>query len=133
MTKKYVPATKGKYVLTDSDLSKQIYTGRRMYVMSAMNLWKEKQRKTYGKIDLNVKREYCAKTKEEWKVMTAEEKEPFEKIARDKNVRQALMAERVTEALQEKKGGNCLRSFRSLAIATDNWCSHQTISNWLTK
>jgi hypothetical protein len=63
------------------------------------------QRKTYGKIDLSVKREYCEKKKEEWKVMTAEEKEPFEKIARDKNVRQALMAECVTEALQKKKRG----------------------------
>jgi hypothetical protein len=36
--------------------------------------------------------------------MMAEEKEPFEKIARDKSVRQALMAECVTDALQKKKG-----------------------------
>ncbi len=35
--------------------------------------------------------------------MTAEAKEPFEKISRDKNVRQALMVECVTEALQKKK------------------------------
>ncbi len=26
-----------------------------------------------------------------------------------------------------------MRSFRSLANATDSWCSHQTISNWLTR
>ena len=103
VTKKYVPATKGKCVLTDPDLSAQIYTGRRMYVMSAMDIWKAKQLKTYGKIDLTVKREYCSKKKEEWTVMTAEAKEPFEKIARDKNVRQALMVECVTEALQKKK------------------------------
>jgi hypothetical protein len=46
-----------------------------MFVMSAMNVWKEKQRKTYGKIDLEVKREYCKKKKEEWTGMTDEAKE----------------------------------------------------------
>jgi hypothetical protein len=46
---------------------------------------------------------------------------PFEKIARDKQV------------LQKKKGGNCMWSFRSLANATDNWCSHVTIMNWLQR
>jgi hypothetical protein len=33
--------------------------------------------------------------------MTAEEKAPFDKIARDKSVRQALMAECVTDALKK--------------------------------
>ncbi len=132
VTKKYVPAHAGKCVITDGDYAKQIYNCRRMYVTSAMDNWKDKQRKTNGITDLKVKRECCAKKKDEWQAMTAEEKAPFEKIARDKNVRQALMAECVTDALQKKKGGNCLRSFRSLANATDNWCSHQANSNWLT-
>ncbi len=104
MSQKYVPAHAGKCVLTDGDYAKQIYTSRRIYVASAIDTWKEKQRKTYGKIDLQVKREYCAKKKEECQVMMVEEKEPFDKIARDKNVRRALMAECVTETLQEKKG-----------------------------
>jgi hypothetical protein len=38
--------------------------------MSAMEVWKEKQKKMHGTIDLKVKREYCEKKKEEWKVMT---------------------------------------------------------------
>jgi hypothetical protein len=78
-----------------------------MYVTSAMDTWKEKQLKTYGKIDPTARQEHCAKKKGDWNAMSAEEKEPFEKIARDKHVRQALMAECVTEALQKKKGGNC--------------------------
>jgi hypothetical protein len=108
-----------------------------MYVTSAMDTWKAKQLKTYGKIDPNARCEYCAKQKEEWNAMTAEAKEPFEKISRDKNVRQVLMAECVIDGgLAEKKGGNCMRSFRSLANATDNWCSQfiiNTISKWLTR
>jgi hypothetical protein len=39
---KYVPAHAGKCVLTNGDYAKQIYTGRRMYVTSAMDTWKEK-------------------------------------------------------------------------------------------
>ncbi len=104
VSQKYVPAHAGKCVLTDGDYAKQIYTGRRMYVTSAMDTWKEKQRKTYGTIDLQVKREYCAKKKQKWEVMTAEEITFFDKIARDKNVRQALMAKCVTERrITEKK------------------------------
>ncbi len=70
VVKKYVPPHAGKCVLTDGDYAKQIYTGRRMYVTSAMDTWKEKQRKTYGKIELSVKREYCAKKKLEWQMMS---------------------------------------------------------------
>jgi hypothetical protein len=53
-----------------------------MYVTSAMDTWKAKQLKTYRKIDPNTRRKYCAKQKEEWNAMTAEAKEPFEKISR---------------------------------------------------
>jgi hypothetical protein len=35
------------------------------------------------------------------------------------------------DALQRKKGGNCLRSYRSLEKATDGWCSHTAIEKWL--
>jgi hypothetical protein len=41
------------------------------------------------------------------------------------------MAENIAETLQKKEGGNCLRSYRSIANATGNWCSHVTIHNWL--
>jgi hypothetical protein len=133
MDTKYVPAHTGKSVMTDPEYAKQIYTARRMYVTSAMDVWKEKQLKTYGKIDAKARREHCAKKKEDWNALSVDEKEPFEKIARDKHVRQALMVQCVTEALQKKTGGNCLRSFRSLANATDNWCSHVTIMNWLQR
>ena len=62
-----------------------------MYVTSAMDTWKEKQLKTYGKIDPTARQEHCAKKKGDWNAMSAEEKEPFEKIARDKHVRQAAV------------------------------------------
>jgi hypothetical protein len=40
--------------------------------------------------------------------------------------------ERVSDrCLAEKMGGNCLRSYHSLEKATDGWCSHSTIENWL--
>ena len=87
MDTKYVPAHTGKSVMTDPEYAKQIYTARRMYVTSAMDTWKEKQLKTYGKIDAKARREHCAKKKEDWNKLSVEEKEPFEKIARDKHVR----------------------------------------------
>jgi hypothetical protein len=89
----YVPAHKRKYVLNNADYAKQIYTARRMYVISSMDTWKDKQLKTYGKIVPTARLEHCAKKKGDWNDLSVEEKEPFEKIARDKHVRQALMAE----------------------------------------
>ena len=122
---------KGKSVVTDSEYARQIYTAQRMYVSSAMDIWKAKQLKTYGEIKLKDKREYCASKKLEFNKLPDDQKVPFEKLARDHQVKQALMVECIADALQKKQGGNCLRSYRSIANATDNWCSHVTIHNWL--
>ena len=42
------------------------------------------------------------------------------------------MKEAVIDALQKEKGGNCQRSYASVAKATGDWCSGETIRNWLT-
>jgi hypothetical protein len=56
--------------------------------------------------------------KEKWNTLTAEEKEPFEKMKRDHLAKQGLMQECITDALQKEKGGNCVRSYASLAKVT---------------
>jgi hypothetical protein len=53
--------------------------------------------------------------REEWATLTAEQKVPFEKKARDHMAKQALMKECITDALRKKTGGNCQRSFASIA------------------
>jgi hypothetical protein len=95
---------KGKSV-TNSEYARQIHTAKRMYVTSAMDVWKAKQMKTYGEIKLKAKQEYCAKTKQAFHNLTEDEKVPFEKLARDHQVKQALMAECIAESLQKKKEG----------------------------
>jgi hypothetical protein len=40
---------------------------------------------------------------------------PFEKKQRDHLAKQSLMKESITDALQKTKGGNCVRSYASLA------------------
>ena len=44
-----------------------------------------------------------------------EEKIPFEKKHRDHVTKQSLMKECITDALKKEKGGNCVRSYASLA------------------
>jgi hypothetical protein len=90
---------KGKSVVTDSEYARQIYTAKRMYVTSAMDVWKAKQLKNYGEIRLKAKQEYCVKKKQVFHNLTGDEKAPFEKLARDHQVKQALMA----ESLYKKK------------------------------
>ncbi len=53
--------------------------------------------------------------KEKWSTLSDKEKEPFEKRKRDHLARQGVMKECITDALQKQKGGNCVRSFASLA------------------
>jgi hypothetical protein len=53
--------------------------------------------------------------KMEWLSLTGDEKVPFEKQARDHVAKQALMKECITDALRKQKGGNCSRSYASLA------------------
>jgi hypothetical protein len=45
--------------------------------------------------------------------------------------KQELMKECISDALQKHQGGNCMRSFASLAKATGEWCNKNTIMNWL--
>jgi hypothetical protein len=56
---------------------------------------------------------------------------PYEKKARDHLAKQSVMKEAVVSALQKDKGGNCSRSYASVAKDTGDWCSSQTIFNWL--
>ena len=58
-------------------------------------------------------------------------REPYEKQSRDHLAKQSFMKEAVTHALQKVKGGNCSRSYASVAKSTGDWCSSQTIFNWL--
>jgi hypothetical protein len=53
--------------------------------------------------------------KEKWLTLTDEEKIPFEKKKRDHMAKQGIMKECITNALRKEKGGNCSRSYASLA------------------
>ncbi len=53
--------------------------------------------------------------KEKWSTLTEEEKRPFEKMQRDHMTKQALMKDAITDALSKQKGGNCVRSYASIA------------------
>ena len=56
--------------------------------------------------------------REQWTSLSDEQKLPFEKKARDHIAKQALMTECITDALRKEKGGNCQRSFASIAKVT---------------
>ncbi len=60
-----------------------------------------------------------------------EEREPYEKKARDHLAKQTVMKEGVVAALQKAQGGNCQRSYASVAKDVGDWCSSTTIRNWL--
>jgi hypothetical protein len=47
--------------------------------------------------------------------MPVDAKVPYEKKARDHLAKQGLMKERITDALKKQQGGNCSRSYASLA------------------
>ena len=53
--------------------------------------------------------------KDKWLTLGDNEKEPFEKKTRDHLAKQGLMKECIVDALQKAKGGNCSRSYSSLA------------------
>ena len=69
---------------------------------------------------------------ERWENVSAADREPYEKKARDHVAKQGVMKEAVIDALQKEKGGNCQRLYASVAKATGDWCSSETIRNWLT-
>ncbi len=50
-----------------------------------------------------------------WVNLTDEERIPFEKKNRDHLAKQELMKECITDALRKQQGGNCFRSYASLA------------------
>jgi hypothetical protein len=68
---------------------------------------------------------------QKWEDVSEEDRVPYEKKARDHLAKQSVMKEAVTHALQKEKEGNCLRSYASGAKDTGDWCSSQTIFNWL--
>jgi hypothetical protein len=53
--------------------------------------------------------------KGKWSTLSAEDNEPFEKKKRNHLARQGVMQECITDALQKEIGGNCVRSYASLA------------------
>jgi hypothetical protein len=53
--------------------------------------------------------------KEKWATLTEEERIPFEKMKSDHMAKQSLMKESITDALSKQKGGNCVRSYASIA------------------
>jgi hypothetical protein len=53
--------------------------------------------------------------KDKFLTLTTEEKIPYEKKVRDHMQKQDLMRECVTDALRKSQGGNCSRSYASLA------------------
>ncbi len=55
------------------------------------------------------------KLKEKWLTLDEEEKIPNEKQTRDHLAKQSLMKECITDALRKQQGGNCSRSYASLA------------------
>jgi hypothetical protein len=69
--------------------------------------------------------------RQKWGDVSVKEREPYEKQSRDHLEKQKVMQEAVTDALQKVKGGNCSRSYASVAKSTGDWCSSQTIFNWL--
>jgi hypothetical protein len=68
---------------------------------------------------------------ERWENVSPADRVPHEKKARGHLAKQSVMKETVVNALQKDKGGNCSRSYASVAKDTGDWCSSQTIFNWL--
>jgi hypothetical protein len=128
---KHIPKHTGKSVVTDAAFAKTLYTPQRMFLNVKMAEWYERQRTLSRLVDIEAKREHKAVLKKEFNALSNDAKVPFEKMARDHHARQPMIKECIVDALQKKKGGNCLRSYRSLERATDGWCSHSAIENWL--
>ena len=125
---KHVPH-KGKTVLTSLTLATQVFNPRRMYVDHHMAQWLIKN--PHRKYDPVAKKQQKQFYRKKWDDVPATEKEPYEKASRDHLGKQKVMQEAVTHALQKDKGGNCSRSYASVAKSTGDWCSSQTIFNWL--
>ncbi len=138
VTKKHVPEHKGKSVLTDKVWASKVYNARRIYITHCFAAWIHKY--PTKKNDVNAKKVRtelvpscnillrsftiscitCLKLKKQnlkdkWATLTEEEKIPFEKMQRDHMAQQAHMKDAITDALSKQKGGNCVRSYASIA------------------
>jgi hypothetical protein len=114
VTKKYVPETKGNSVLTDKKLASQVFNPRKIYVTNTMAVWLNKH--PAKKNDGSAKKLQRESFKLRWFNLTEEERIPYEKQARDYLAKQELMKECInTDALRKQQGGNCSRSYASLA------------------
>ncbi len=100
-----------------------------MYVDHHMAVWLQKN--PHRKYDPEAKKKQKQFYRQKWEGVAVLEREPYEKQSRDHLAKQNVMKEAVTHALQKEKGGNYSRSYASLAKSTGNWCSSQTIFNWL--
>jgi hypothetical protein len=52
---------------------------------------------------------------QKWEDLSPVDRVPYEKKARDHLAKQSVMKEAVVNALQKDKGGNCSRSYASVA------------------
>jgi hypothetical protein len=57
---------------------------------------------------------------------------PFEKKSRDHLAKQEIMQECITDALRKQEGGNCSRSFQSIAKVMIETCFNVTMPLALT-
>ena len=66
-----------------------------------------------------------------WENLPDEDKIPFNKKARDHVAKQEIMQECITDALKKSKGGNCSRSFQSIATVSMklllHFCTHGSL------
>ena len=101
-----------------------------MYVDHHMAVWLQKN--PHRKYDPEAKNKQKQFYRQKWEGVSVIEREPSEKQSRDYLAKQKVMKEAVTHALQKEKGENCSRSYNaSVAKSTGDWCSSQTIFNWL--
>ena len=138
VSKTFVPAHKGKSVLTDKKWASQIYNTRRMFLKHEMAQWlakhPSKKNDTKGKkvneihkfhhfpmcfllchfhsTQMKLQREAL---KKKWQTLSEDEKIPYEKKTREHMMKHDIMRECVTDSLRKESGGNCSRSYASLA------------------
>jgi hypothetical protein len=121
------PPHKGKTIFTSLKLATQVFNPRRMYVDHHMAVWLQK----------NPHRKYDPEAKKKQKQFYRKKFPSLRENRMRSNLgtiwrsKQKVTKEAVTHALQKGKGGNCSRSYASVAKSTGNWCSSQTIFNWL--
>jgi hypothetical protein len=126
-------------VLSDQKLASQVFNPRKKYVTHSMQYWIGKHPSKTNDAKAKkvclvscfalttftgtkpifsihvVMKAHRALLKEKWLTLTNEDKEPYAKKAHDHQAKQHLMKECIVDALRKAKGGNCSRSYASLA------------------